>query len=304
MHQKIRFYVAALIVALGSIGHSAGMLKPKELPMKPHDELVYAAIMGDEATIKKMLSQKKFGINQKLPSAQNGTIVHTLIAAVEHGYQSVNFNYLEASRPERHTARQSILLWMFSQKELNIDQEDEYGNTYLLCAATNNNHEAVKFLLERGAKINHKNSHSRTAVQLAFLNEAYESTKLLIAARAEISTDLAITIIHWACQMGHLDILTMLAKRLENVKGALEKSKNHKYSPLLWAIANKQVAIVKFLLEKKVPATQEDLEECEATIRQTTHLIRTDTMNPEENLHYEDLQKAKAIRELLEKALR
>lgn len=56
---------------------------------------------------------------------------------------------------------------------IDIDSEDEYGNSLLMVAIQNRQAKIAKILLHRGAKVNHTNSNGNSALHFAF---AYDTS--------------------------------------------------------------------------------------------------------------------------------
>jgi len=99
----------------------------------------------------------------------------------------------------------------------NINNYDEYGNTFLMAAIINQNVKMVNILLDHGANIHRENNAENTPLIIAVWNGNLEIVKLLVNAGADIedTNNWNTSLIQIAKDNGHTEIVEYL-KELKN----------------------------------------------------------------------------------------
>jgi ankyrin repeat protein len=92
----------------------------------------------------------------------------------------------------------------FLDKNIDLNFNDEWGETPLRIAVSTGNPGLVQLLIDKGAKVNFKNGINFTALHCAACSNFPEITKLLIENGAEIEPEGAIYPLHHAAK--HNDI--------------------------------------------------------------------------------------------------
>lgn len=120
-------------------------------------------------------------------AASDGNL-HALTQAIEHIddlflKNGVNQNLLHLAVYSGNIKLISYLL----NKQLNIDETDEFGNTPLIIAAQHLNRYAVlEYLISRNATLDHKNGSGATALTLALYYGYAKNAQLLLDSGANI----------------------------------------------------------------------------------------------------------------------
>lgn len=105
-----------------------------------------------------------------------------------------------------------------------VNAKDSFGNTALHFAVKAGNLGLIKFLLERGSRINTKRKDGRTPILMILENENYntqtttEILTLLIGRGANVNVryEDKLTLLMWACKDGHSDIARILLESKAN----------------------------------------------------------------------------------------
>ncbi|KAH7117332.1 hypothetical protein EDB81DRAFT_243041 [Dactylonectria macrodidyma] len=123
--------------------------------------------------------------------------------------------------------------------------------TDLMLASYYGHRAVVKLLLEKGAKIEAKDSgHGRTPLLWAAVNGHEDIVKLLLEKGADVEakdSEDGQTPLSWAAENGHEDIVKLLLEKGADVEA---KDSEDGLTPLWWAAENGHEDIVKLLLEK------------------------------------------------------
>lgn len=115
--------------------------------------------------------------------------------------------------------------WLLD-KNVDIEAQDINGETALFYAMNSNNSEIVKFLLENGANINHKNKDLRLAVQEAVINGKRTSTILLNNTKDLNNKDkYGNNLIFDALANGNVDLIEKIAKHEKIDINCINKNK-------------------------------------------------------------------------------
>ena len=75
---------------------------------------------------------------------------------------------------------QEIVFDYINNNRVNLNTQDEYGNTALHIAAINSNENVFKALIEAGAKIDIKNNQGKRAIDIALLKCCEENNEELV----------------------------------------------------------------------------------------------------------------------------
>ena len=140
-------------------------------------------------------------------------------------------------------------------KHINLNAEDEYGNTALMCAAKEGRIDIAKDLIAAGANVDAKNKHEETALMYAAQNGYTRIAKDLIAAGADVKCmnrfgDTALT---FAVGKEYVEIVKMIVANVDL------KAKNEAL------VATTNVEIVKVLIAEGVDLETKDVNEYDNT---------------------------------------
>ncbi len=104
----------------------------------------------------------------------------------------------------------------YLRKGININCQDEYGETGLMYSACNGHVAVVKYFLNQGADINLKSLSDMTAIMYACFSGSYETFKLLLKTNPKLDTTnwLGYNLFHCACAGGNVKII----KEVSNLK--------------------------------------------------------------------------------------
>ncbi|KAJ6481080.1 ankyrin repeat-containing domain protein [Mycena sanguinolenta] len=127
-----------------------------------------------------------------------------------------------------------------------------WGRNALHIAVNAGNAEIVGLLLNAGANAASEDSHFGLPILLAAHNNDLETMKLLLNHGAPIDAKLGSdeTALHSACWMGHLEMAELLLERGANIECS-----GHYGNALGFAVARRNPAMVKLLLDKGADAT-------------------------------------------------
>ena len=70
---------------------------------------------------------------------------------------------------------------------LDIDAKDDYGQTALMLAARDGRTSVTRWLIRRGAKLDHRAKFNLTALMLAVINARVEIVRALVEAGADLT---------------------------------------------------------------------------------------------------------------------
>lgn len=98
------------------------------------------------------------------------------------------------------------ITYLLAEKNANIEMPNNYGATMLHIAARNNDHEKVRFLINKGADIHARDSDSWTPLHYAAWNDRLEACQCLIelGANALLETHDNKTSLTLACDPGSM----------------------------------------------------------------------------------------------------
>ncbi|MCJ7454471.1 MAG: ankyrin repeat domain-containing protein, partial [Wolbachia endosymbiont of Homalodisca vitripennis] len=127
----------------------------------------------------------------------------------------------------------------------NIEAQDEFGKTPILCAAEAGKWSIVEFLLDNGANINNETTYQETPLHCAVQEGNLDIVKFLFDRGADIESQNAYNEkpLHLAIKAGRLDILKLLLDRGANINA---KDKDGK-TPLDVAKDQKHDVIIQYL---------------------------------------------------------
>ena len=132
-------------------------------------------------------------------------------------------------------------------KGANVNVQTKYGGTALICAAKNGHVEVVHALLAKGSGVNKKNNYGNTALICAANNGHVEVVHALLAKGAKVNEknnggDTALIL---AANNGHVEVVEALLE-----KGVdLNVKNNYSDTALIWASYKGHVEVVEALLE-------------------------------------------------------
>lgn len=144
----------------------------------------------------------------------------------------------------------SAVQLLIDQEANVMAQEDHDGWVPLNCAAQAGHDATIQLLIDHGAKINHKDSNSDTALHIACRNGRESAAQLLVENGANINvTNTALQLpIHGAAGSGNKEIIELLLQ-----KGSQANATNAAdflgATPLHFAAENGSVPAIKALLE-------------------------------------------------------
>lgn len=132
----------------------------------------------------------------------------------------------------------------------NIDERDSKGLTPLMRAAGAGKLDAVRLLIERGAKVNSAEPRfSYTALHFAATLGRAEGVAELAKAGANIEAraSVGVTPLQLACAKGHLEAASVLLDRGAQIEAVDDAG----WTPLHWAAREGQTELVRLLLQRK-----------------------------------------------------
>lgn len=100
-------------------------------------------------------------------------------------------------------------------KDVNIELQNVYGDTALMCVCENGRKEIAELLIEKGANIDLKNKHGNTALTIACIIGHKEIVELLIekGANVELQNITGSKVLGIACRNGYKEIVELLKKK-------------------------------------------------------------------------------------------
>ncbi len=137
-----------------------------------------------------------------------------------------------------------------------VNEKNKHGDTALLLAASNGHLETVQYLLEKGAKVNERDKHGNTALLLAAKNGHQQTVYALLSkgTRVDERNDNGDTALLLAAKNGHGLIVNDLL-----CKGAkVDEKDNNGNTALLLAASNGHLETMQYLLEKSAKVNERD----------------------------------------------
>jgi ankyrin repeat protein len=132
------------------------------------------------------------------------------------------------------------------QRGVDVDTADSAGNTLLLIAARNGNHQMLETLLKNKANVLKINKYGDSAPMLAAIDGHLEAVKMLAAAGADLDP-VGWTPLIYAAFNGHVDILRFLLDQDVDI----DAQSANGTTALMAASRNGHLAAVTLLLERK-----------------------------------------------------
>ncbi|EFW99751.1 nacht and ankyrin domain containing protein [Grosmannia clavigera kw1407] len=142
----------------------------------------------------------------------------------------------------------TILEYIISKDDYNIDQPDGSGQTLLLLAAKNGREAVGRLLLEKGANVEAADLNGMTPLLWAARRGDEAAIRLLLekGANVEAAKSGGMTPLSWAACYGHKAATRLLLEKGANVEAADLNG----MTPLLWAARRGDEAAIRLLLEK------------------------------------------------------
>ncbi|KAH9101094.1 hypothetical protein Ae201684P_007282 [Aphanomyces euteiches] len=166
---------------------------------------------------------------------------------------------------EQPTVACGVRKWTFGRDQVSPRQRrcDKYnwtiGPRYILrpIMATKNGHlDVVKYLLDKGAAVDIKESTGWTPLQMASASGRLDVVKYLLDKGAALDTKNPACPFHMACESGHLDVVKCLLD-----KGtAIDEASHHGQTPLYLASKYGYLDVVKYLVEKGAAVDTKDID--------------------------------------------
>lgn len=144
---------------------------------------------------------------------------------------------------------------------MNMDQH--LTDTNIINAAANGYIEVVKYLIKQGADVNAQDKDGKTALHYAAANGHVDAVKCLIEQGVEVNAAESKnrrTALHYAVANGSLELLRYLLENLLEKGSDVDVKDKHGISPLRYAVAKGNSAVVSILL--KYGADIEVLDRC------------------------------------------
>ena len=142
------------------------------------------------------------------------------------------------------------------KKDVDINIQDENGETALMLASQNGHHQIVELLLKEHADINQQNENEWTALMIASQNGHHQVVELLLKEHADINTQEkdGWTALMLASQNGHHQVVELLLKELADIN---TRNKNG-VTALMLASENDNHQVVEVLLKEHTNFNQQD----------------------------------------------
>jgi ankyrin repeat protein len=139
------------------------------------------------------------------------------------------------------------LLERFPPGTNGINSPDRAGNTPLILATANGNHEQVKALVSHGADVNRPNFEGKTPLHVAAITNHNDILLYLINHGANIAqrTFDGETALHFACAMEHEDV----ALSLLSFAAPPNAQDNEGDTPLHWVVREGHIHLLKALVK-------------------------------------------------------
>ena len=156
----------------------------------------------DKLTIGKLKYQESVGIKYY--------IKHDVDDVIYYLVQTYQINFIDIFKICRYNASKCLKV-LFDQG-INVNIQDNWGNTPLHCACCNNSVESVKLLILNGAKTDIQDNHGRTPLHGACYNISVESVKLLLnnGAKKDIQDNDSFTPLQIALKHNAKDCIPLL----------------------------------------------------------------------------------------------
>lgn len=218
--------------------------------------LMWALVMGNHELVQLLLTrgaQVEFNDNYDLVivCARRGRKGRALLLLVEHIMEQdttvrwkplpwcIKHNYKEAAR----------MLLDDPMVKTDIDETDNKGNTALLWSVKDNRFDAMKMLLQKGAKVECMNREGKTPLSIAADRCDKELTYELAnyAAKKDEKNKSGYGALGWAAHHGLIPIVRLILKREATVINIRDKAGN---TPLMLAVWTEHANVVRMLLNK------------------------------------------------------
>ena len=145
----------------------------------------------------------------------------------------------------------AIVQQLLSDKSIDVNTRDEYGNTALMEASSDGNKEIVELLLKHGADVNIKGNDGNTALMFALpekgLKESKEIVKLLLNhlnMNVNIQNNKGFTALMWAAYNGLKEAIELL---LNHPSIDVNIKDNCNQTALSWATEKNHKEIIELL---------------------------------------------------------
>jgi len=157
-----------------------------EYKNKPDIDL--AIILGDAKKVKEIVKKGIMPTKYTVQLAKNFNEIEILYYFAKIADESIAdelnedfFSYLEEGNIDK--------VKEYISCGVNIEMEDDYGNTAICIASENGFVELIKMFIEKKADFNHKNSDGMTPLMLAVKEQKLDAVKYLITKKAEIKIE-------------------------------------------------------------------------------------------------------------------
>jgi ankyrin repeat protein len=131
-----------------------------------------------------------------------------------------------------------------------INQPDALGSAPIHWAVMKNNHQAVRVLLQNGAKINVRDNDGFTPLLLA-MEYSPESANILLKNKADasIASDSGYLPLHYACDVGNIKSVKYILEKVN-----INQRDENRRTCLHFAARSGSLNIIKYLLQRKEAA--------------------------------------------------
>lgn len=219
--------------------------------------LMYAAYSGDPQSVGQLLrsganlnSRTNDGNTPFFYAAAGGSIETVRIMMNDpafEGLDSLGAGFpLHAAAANNHTRMIEFLL---DSEEIDVDGQDENGQTAVMWAAVNNKSQAVGVLVRAGADLKTKNSNYYEVFGLAAVSDAADVLNVLLGSGSFKITDAIVeAALRTAARNNKLAALKFLLQRGADPDSQQEEIGN---TALIWASAEEFDDAIKLLLNAK-----------------------------------------------------
>ena len=143
-----------------------------------------------------------------------------------------------------------IVEYLIEKKRVNINIVNNNGDTPLYTACQNNNSHTAEYLFEHGADLNTINTDGVTPLYVSIQNNNINLVDFLCkhGANKQFTAKDGENYLHISCSYGHEKIAKYLIEVQHFDINGLD---SYNYTPLMYAVLNKYLGVVKYLCEKK-----------------------------------------------------
>ena len=196
-------------------------LLDKEVDVNSQDDNGATALMHASAC-------GNFGVVKALQGYNGRELVNILKEASHNGYLEV--------------------VELLIQRNADVNIQDDYGWTPLICASILGHTQVFKALLAKNANVDHQNNEGSTAMTWASFGGCIEIVQALLeeGANVDLCERHGITGLMFASQEGHLEIMRMLIGSNANVN----IQDGNGWTALMWASICGQIDSVRLLLDQ------------------------------------------------------